>query len=44
VANVAGNYLGARFFEKHGAKATRPIMLFVVLLFMIKIISELASD
>ena len=44
VANVAGNYLGARFFEKHGAMATRPIMLFVVLLFMIKIISELASD
>ncbi len=39
--NVMGNYLGARFFEKGGAKAVKPIMLTVLLIFFIRIISEL---
>lgn len=37
---MAGNLLGARFFSKGGAKITKPIMITVILLFMIKIIYE----
>ncbi len=37
VANIAGNYLGARFFEKRGAFATRPIMIVVISLFILKV-------
>ena len=37
VSNIAGNYLGARFFEKKGAFATRPIMIVVISLFILKV-------
>ncbi len=39
--NVAGAYLGASVFEKGGAKSTRPVMLVVLVIFFIKIITEL---
>ena len=41
VFSIAGNYLGARFFEKKGAVSVRPVMLIVLALFFVKIISEL---
>lgn len=41
---MAGNLLGARFFSKGGAKITKPIMITVILLFMIKIIVELIQN
>lgn len=41
IFNMAGNYIGARFFSKGSSKITRPIMLFVMTLFMVKIIVEL---
>lgn len=36
--NIMGNYLGATLFQKDGAKFTRPIMLFVLVIFFIKLI------
>jgi len=41
--NMLGNYLGAKFFSKDGARITRPVMLLVIALFMIKIIVELVQ-
>ena len=38
---IAGNYIGATFFEKQGARAVRPIMITVLILFFIKIVVEL---
>ena len=38
--NIAGNYLGASFFEKDGAKSVKPIMILVLCIFFIKVISE----
>ena len=37
ITNIAGNYLGAKFFEKKGAFATRPIMIVVISLFILKV-------
>lgn len=39
--NIAGNYLGADFFASGGVKAVKPIMLIVLVIFFIKIITEL---
>lgn len=39
--SIAGNYIGARFFEKGGAKAVRPVILIVLSLFFIRVISDL---
>lgn len=39
--NIAGNYLGVRYFTKGGAKTTRPVMIFVLILFFIKILAEI---
>src|SRR5574344_797670 len=41
VFNMAGNYLGSKFFEKRGAFATIPIMLVVMSLFVIKVSYDL---
>lgn len=38
---IAGNYIGARFFEKGGAKAVRPVILVVLALFFIRVIYDL---
>ena len=39
--NLAGSYVGTLMFEKKGAKAVKPIMIFVVIIFFLKIITEL---
>ena len=39
--NVAGNYLGARMFEKGGAKAVKPVMIVVLVIFFIRVITDL---
>ena len=41
--SIAGNYIGARFFEKGGAKAVRPVILVVLSLFFIRVIYDLLS-
>ncbi|MDY6400511.1 MAG: TSUP family transporter [Synergistales bacterium] len=38
---IAGNYIGARFFEKGGAKTVRPVILVVLALFFIRVIYDL---
>ena len=38
---IAGNYIGARFFEKQGARAMKPIMIIVLAVFFVKLIVEL---
>ena len=38
---IAGNYIGARFFEKGGAKTVRPVILIVLSLFFIRVIYDL---
>ena len=43
VFNIAGNYLGARMFTTSGARIVRPIILFVLALFAIRLILELAG-
>lgn len=39
--SVLGNYMGSKFFDTKGAKAVRPIMFVVLLLFFVKIITEI---
>ena len=39
--SIAGNYIGARFFEKGGAKAVRPVILIVLSLFFVRVIYDL---
>lgn len=41
VFGIAGNYLGARSFTTNGQKITRPIMLLVLVIFFIKVLSEI---
>ena len=43
VFSVAGNLIGARYFEKGGAKSVKPVMILVLIIFMIKLISELIT-
>ena len=38
--NIAGNYLGTRFFDRGGAKAVRPIMILVLVIFFVKVLLE----
>lgn len=38
--SVAGNWLGARFFETRGARAVKPIMLAVLVVFFIRVLLE----
>lgn len=39
--SICGNYIGARFFEKGGAKAVRPVILIVLSLFFVRVIYDL---
>ena len=41
--NIAGNYLGAKNFEKGGSKIVKPIMITVLVIFFIKIIYEMLA-
>ena len=38
---IIGNYIGVTFFEKKGAKAVRPLMLTVLVIFFIRILTEI---
>lgn len=40
---IAGNYLGSKMFIKGGAKIVKPIMITVLVIFFIKIITELVK-
>ncbi len=39
--SIAGNYIGAKFFERGGSKAVRPVILIVLALFFVRIIYDL---
>lgn len=39
--SIAGNYLGARYFEKGGAASVRPVMLVVLAVFFVKVLTEM---
>ncbi|MBR1671449.1 MAG: sulfite exporter TauE/SafE family protein [Fretibacterium sp.] len=39
--NVAGSYFGTRFFERGGAKAVRPVMIGVLVIFFVRVILDL---
>ena len=41
ITGIIGNYIGVTFFDKKGSKVVKPIMLIVLLIFFIRIISEL---
>ena len=41
VFSIAGNYIGARFFERGGAKIVRPVILIVLSLFFVRVIYDL---
>ena len=38
---LLGNYIGAKFFERGGAKAVRPVILIVLSLFFVRVIYDL---
>ena len=38
---ILGNYIGVTFFEKKGAKAVRPLMLAVLIIFFIRVLTEI---
>ena len=39
--NIAGNYLGATRFEKNGAAIVKPVLILVLIVFLVKLITEL---
>ncbi len=41
IFSIMGNYIGARFFEKGGAKTVRPVILIVLALFFVRVIYDL---
>lgn len=38
---IVGNYIGVTFFKNKGAKAVRPLMIMVLVIFFIKILTEI---
>ena len=38
---IVGNYIGVTFFKNKGAKAVRPLMIMVLIIFFIKILTEI---
>lgn len=40
IFGILGNYLGARYFEKGGAKSMKPIMVTVLAIFFVKVLYE----
>ena len=38
---IAGNYIGVTFFKNKGAKAVRPLMIAVLVIFFVKILTEI---
>lgn len=43
VFSIIGNWLGAKFFTEQGSRVVRPIMLVVIVLFAIKLISDIVA-
>lgn len=43
LTSMTGAWIGTRFFEKGGAKAVRPVIIAVIVIFFIKIITELTA-
>ena len=41
LCSIAGNYIGISFFEKKGSRIVRPIMITVLIVFFIRILTEL---
>lgn len=41
IFSIAGNYMGARFFEKGGAKTVRPVIMIVLSLFFVRVVYDL---
>ena len=41
VSGIIGNYIGVTFFEKKGSKAVKPLMLTVLVIFFIRILTEI---
>ena len=41
LSGIIGNYIGVTFFEKKGAKAVRPLMITVLVIFFIRILTEI---
>ena len=41
IFSILGNYIGAKFFEKGGAKTVRPVILVVLSLFFVRVIYDL---
>ena len=41
IFSIIGNYVGAKFFEKGGANIVRPVIFIVLILFLIRVISDL---
>lgn len=41
IFSIAGNYIGARFFERGGSKIVRPVILVVLSLFFVRVIYDL---
>lgn len=41
IFNMVGSYLGAKTFEKKGSQSVRPLMLVVLVIFFVKILSEI---
>jgi len=39
--SIAGNYVGARYFEKGGAKVVRPVIMIVLSLFFVRVVYDL---
>ena len=40
---IAGNYVGARFFERGGARSVKPLMVLVLAIFFVKVLLELLA-
>ena len=43
IANIAGNYLGAKLFSNKGSAIVRPIILVVIIVFAVRLILQLAG-
>lgn len=43
LTSTIGAWIGTRFFDKGGAKAVRPVIIIVIVIFFIKIITELIA-
>jgi uncharacterized membrane protein YfcA len=41
VFGIIGNYIGVSFFNERGSKAVKPIMITVLVIFFIRILTEI---